>query len=133
MVVWIRSHISFMHFLLKALIICRGTPTFRQILTLKTSALVLASAKMRCCYHLYNQFGRMFIFQAMMDQKADPENPKSWPKFILRVDHHMCNYLTSGKRTRLAILSSSLKVWILLKVSLNRKYIAILIFETPLL
>ncbi|XP_059449230.1 ribonuclease E/G-like protein, chloroplastic isoform X1 [Corylus avellana] len=54
---------------------------------------------------------------AMMDQEANPENPKSWPKFILRVDHHMCNYLTSGKRTRLAILSSSLKVWILIKVA----------------
>ncbi|XP_011008081.1 PREDICTED: ribonuclease E/G-like protein, chloroplastic isoform X2 [Populus euphratica] len=54
---------------------------------------------------------------ATMDQKADHENPKTWPKFILRVDHHMCNYLTSGKRTRLAVLSSSLKVWILLKVA----------------
>eukprot|EP00257_Ricinus_communis_P019196 XP_015578112.1 ribonuclease E/G-like protein, chloroplastic [Ricinus communis] len=54
---------------------------------------------------------------AMMDQKAYPENPKTWPRFLLRVDHHMCNYLTSGKRTRLAILSSSLKVWILLKVA----------------
>lgn len=51
-----------------------------------------------------------------MDQKADPEKPKTWPRFVLRVDHHMCNYLTSGKRTRLAILSSSLKVWIFLKV-----------------
>ncbi|KAK4368182.1 hypothetical protein RND71_011974 [Anisodus tanguticus] len=29
----------------------------------------------------------------------------------------MSNYLTSGKRTRLAILSSSLKVWLLLKVA----------------
>ncbi|KAJ1431784.1 Ribonuclease E [Sesbania bispinosa] len=56
-------------------------------------------------------------FLATMDRKADPENPKSWPKFILRVDHHMCEYLTSGKKTRLAILSSSLKVWILLKVA----------------
>ncbi|CAK7349156.1 unnamed protein product [Dovyalis caffra] len=54
---------------------------------------------------------------AMMDQKADHENPKTWPRFILRVDHHMCNYLTSGKRTRLAVLSSSLKAWILLKVA----------------
>ncbi|KAG8380240.1 hypothetical protein BUALT_Bualt07G0172700 [Buddleja alternifolia] len=54
---------------------------------------------------------------SMMDQKADAENPKSWPRFILRVDRHMCNYLTSGKRTRLAVLSSSLKVWILLKVA----------------
>ncbi|KAL3825033.1 hypothetical protein ACJIZ3_021062 [Penstemon smallii] len=52
-----------------------------------------------------------------LDQKADPENPKSWPRFILRLDRHMCNYLTSGKRTRLAVLSSSLKVWILLKVA----------------
>ncbi|XP_028780740.1 ribonuclease E/G-like protein, chloroplastic isoform X2 [Neltuma alba] len=54
---------------------------------------------------------------ATMDGKPDPENPKSWPKFILRVDHHMCEYLTYGKKTRLAILSSSLKVWILLKVA----------------
>nr|XP_016433976.1 PREDICTED: ribonuclease E/G-like protein, chloroplastic isoform X2 [Nicotiana tabacum]XP_016433984.1 PREDICTED: ribonuclease E/G-like protein, chloroplastic isoform X2 [Nicotiana tabacum] len=52
-----------------------------------------------------------------MDQKADPENPKSWPRFILRVDQYMSNFLTSGKRTRLAILSSSLKVWLLLKVA----------------
>lgn len=58
----------------------------------------------------------LFWHQAVMKQKAHPENPKSWPRFILRVDQHMCNYLTSGKRTRLAILSSSLKVWILLKV-----------------
>lgn len=54
---------------------------------------------------------------AMMDQKADPGNPKSWPRFILRVDRYMCTYLTSGKRTRIAILTSSLKVWILLKVA----------------
>ncbi|KAM3286529.1 ribonuclease E/G-like protein, chloroplastic isoform X1 [Capsicum chacoense] len=52
-----------------------------------------------------------------LDLKADPENPKSWPRFILRVDQYMSNYLTSGKRTRLAILSSSLKVWLLLKVA----------------
>ncbi|CAN4078645.1 unnamed protein product [Withania somnifera] len=52
-----------------------------------------------------------------IDMKADPENPKSWPRFILRVDQYMSNYLTSGKRTRLAILSSSLKVWLLLKVA----------------
>lgn len=54
---------------------------------------------------------------ATMDLKEDTGNPKSWPKFILKVDHHMSNYLTSGRRTRLAILSSSLKVWILLKVA----------------
>ncbi|KAJ4980284.1 hypothetical protein NE237_031121 [Protea cynaroides] len=54
---------------------------------------------------------------AISDWKADPGNPKSWPKFVLRVDRFMCNYLTSGKRTRLAVLSSSLKVWILLKVA----------------
>lgn len=54
---------------------------------------------------------------ATLSQKADPENAKSWPKFVLRVDRFMCNYLTSGKRTKLAILSSSLKVWILLKVA----------------
>ncbi|KOM26711.1 hypothetical protein LR48_Vigan306s001300 [Vigna angularis] len=29
----------------------------------------------------------------------------------------MCEYLTSGKKTRLATLSSYLKVWILLKVA----------------
>ncbi|KAL6540771.1 hypothetical protein OROMI_024654 [Orobanche minor] len=52
-----------------------------------------------------------------MEQKADPQNPKTWPRFILMVDRQMCNYLTSGKRTRLAILTSSLKVWILLKVA----------------
>ncbi|CAJ1970604.1 unnamed protein product [Sphenostylis stenocarpa] len=55
--------------------------------------------------------------QATMDHKPNPEKPKLWPKFILRVDHHMCEYLTSGKKTRLATLSSSLKVWILLKVA----------------
>ncbi|XP_044501523.1 ribonuclease E/G-like protein, chloroplastic isoform X2 [Mangifera indica] len=54
---------------------------------------------------------------ATMLHKADAENPKSWPRFILRVDHQMCNYLTSGKRTKLAVLSSSLKVWLLLKVA----------------
>uniref|UniRef100_A0A2P2LE59 Uncharacterized protein MANES_12G064500 n=1 Tax=Rhizophora mucronata TaxID=61149 RepID=A0A2P2LE59_RHIMU len=54
---------------------------------------------------------------AEVDQTAYLENPKAWPRFILRVDHHMCNYLTSGKKTRLAILSSSLKVWLLLKVA----------------
>eukprot|EP00268_Persea_americana_P014871 TRINITY_DN16702_c0_g1_i1.p1 TRINITY_DN16702_c0_g1~~TRINITY_DN16702_c0_g1_i1.p1 ORF type:complete len:1018 (+),score=222.02 TRINITY_DN16702_c0_g1_i1:163-3216(+) len=54
---------------------------------------------------------------AMLNQKADPENAKSWPRFVLRVDRYMCNYLTSGKRTKLAVLSSSLKVWILLKVA----------------
>ncbi|CAI0459446.1 unnamed protein product, partial [Linum tenue] len=53
----------------------------------------------------------------MMEMKSDPENPKTWPKFILRVDQHMSDYLTSGKRKRLAILSSSLKVWLLLKVA----------------
>ncbi|OVA19748.1 Carbohydrate binding module family 20 [Macleaya cordata] len=54
---------------------------------------------------------------AMSGEKADLENPKSWPRFVLMVDRFMCNYLTSGKRTRLALLSSSLKVWILLKVA----------------
>ncbi|CAN4083520.1 unnamed protein product [Withania somnifera] len=55
--------------------------------------------------------------RSTIDLKADPENPKSWPRFILRVDQYISNYLTSGKRTRLAILSSSLKVWLLLKVA----------------
>ncbi|XP_058114849.1 ribonuclease E/G-like protein, chloroplastic isoform X4 [Magnolia sinica] len=54
---------------------------------------------------------------AISNQKADPENAKSWPRIMLRVDRHMCNYLTLGKRTKLAVLSSSLKVWILLKVA----------------
>ncbi|KAL4185781.1 hypothetical protein AMTRI_Chr10g7650 [Amborella trichopoda] len=54
---------------------------------------------------------------ATMRQKPKIENVKSWPRFILRVDRYMCNYLTSGKRTKLADLSSSLKVWILLKVA----------------
>ncbi|KAM7520023.1 hypothetical protein LguiB_018985 [Lonicera macranthoides] len=56
---------------------------------------------------------------ATMDQKEDPGSPKSWPRFILKIDQHMSNYLTSGRRTRLALLSSSLKVWILLKVARN--------------
>ncbi|KAL6537359.1 hypothetical protein OROMI_025893 [Orobanche minor] len=51
-----------------------------------------------------------------MEQEADPQNPKTWPWFLLMTDRQMCNYLTSGKRTRLAVLTSSLKVWILLKV-----------------
>ncbi|XP_020109787.1 ribonuclease E/G-like protein, chloroplastic isoform X1 [Ananas comosus] len=54
---------------------------------------------------------------AASNKKPDPENPKSWPRFVLRVDRYMCNYLTSGKKTKLAALSSSLKVWILLKVA----------------
>ncbi|KAJ6806790.1 ribonuclease E/G-like protein, chloroplastic isoform X1 [Iris pallida] len=54
---------------------------------------------------------------AASNQKPDPEKAKSWPRFVLRVDRHMCNYLTSGKRSKLAVLSSSLKVWILLKVA----------------
>lgn len=77
-----------------------------------------------CYYHCYH-----FFLQATMDQKADHENPKTWPRFILRVDHHMCNYLTSGKRTRLAVLSSSLKVWILLKVCSIRGYFSIFLFR----
>lgn len=56
--------------------------------------------------------------QAISNQKSSPENAKSWPKFVLRVDRYMCNYLTSGKRTKLAVLCSSLKVWLLLKVHL---------------
>ncbi|KAM0905390.1 hypothetical protein ACQ4PT_017414 [Festuca glaucescens] len=48
---------------------------------------------------------------------SDPEKPKSWPRFLLRVDHEMCTYLTSGKKTKLGLLSSSLKVWVLLKIA----------------
>ncbi|KAI3784537.1 hypothetical protein L1987_43637 [Smallanthus sonchifolius] len=51
--------------------------------------------------------------------KPDPGKPDTWPKFVLMVDRYMGSYLTSGKRTRLAILSSSLRVWILLKVARN--------------
>ncbi|KAI4324588.1 hypothetical protein MLD38_030063 [Melastoma candidum] len=54
---------------------------------------------------------------AKMEPKSNVENPKSWPKFVLMVDHHMSEYLTSGKKSRLATLSSSQKVWILLKVA----------------
>ncbi|KAM3190737.1 hypothetical protein ACQJBY_068635 [Aegilops geniculata] len=54
---------------------------------------------------------------AVSGHKSDPEKPKSWPRFLLRVDHEMCTYLTSGKRTKLGILSSSLKVWVLLKIA----------------
>ncbi|CAI8585716.1 unnamed protein product [Vicia faba] len=50
-------------------------------------------------------------------KKPKSKKPKSWPKFLLRVDQSMCQYLTSGKKTKLGILSSSLKVWILLKVA----------------
>ncbi|KAK1267928.1 hypothetical protein QJS04_geneDACA006732 [Acorus gramineus] len=54
---------------------------------------------------------------ATSNLKSDPENTKSWPRFVLKVDRCMSHYLTSGKRTKLAALSSSLKVWILLKVA----------------
>ncbi|CAA0808775.1 Ribonuclease E/G-like protein- chloroplastic [Striga hermonthica] len=54
---------------------------------------------------------------ATTEQKSEPENPKTWPRFVLRVNGDMCKYMTTGRRTRLAVLSSSLKVWILLKVA----------------
>ncbi|GAB2282483.1 hypothetical protein Dimus_017026 [Dionaea muscipula] len=54
---------------------------------------------------------------AETDQRVDPERPKSLPKLLLRADGYMCEYLTSGKKTRLATLCSSLKVWIILKVA----------------
>lgn len=50
-------------------------------------------------------------------ERPDPGKPETWPKFVLMVDRYMGSYLTSGKRTRLANLSSSLRVWILLKVA----------------
>nr|XP_043616865.1 ribonuclease E/G-like protein, chloroplastic [Erigeron canadensis] len=50
-------------------------------------------------------------------ERPDPGRPETWPKFVLMADRYMGSYLTSGKRTRLAILSSSLRVWILLKVA----------------
>ncbi|KAG9445889.1 hypothetical protein H6P81_012017 [Aristolochia fimbriata] len=56
------------------------------------------------------------VLLALSSPKAH-QNAKSWPKLVLRVDRHMCNYLTSGKKTKLGVLSSSLKVWILLKVA----------------
>ncbi|GJZ45404.1 ribonuclease E/G-like protein, chloroplastic isoform X1 [Tanacetum coccineum] len=52
-------------------------------------------------------------------ERPDPGKPETWPKFVLMVDRYMGTYLTSGKKTRLAILSSSLRVWILLKVARN--------------
>jgi hypothetical protein len=58
------------------------------------------------------------LCQVGLNNKENPENVKSWPRLVLKVDRHMCNYLTSGKRTKLAVLSSTLKVWILLKVCL---------------
>jgi hypothetical protein len=57
-----------------------------------------------------------WLKQATCRHNFDPEKPKSWPRFLLRVDHEMCTYLTSGKKTKLGLLSSSLKVWVLLKV-----------------
>jgi len=59
----------------------------------------------------------LFMNQAASRRKSNPEKPKSWPRFVLRVDHEMCTYLTSGKKTKLGLLSSSLKVWILLKIA----------------
>lgn len=68
------------------------------------------------------------MFQAVSNQKPDPDNAKSWPRFVLRVDRYMCNYLTSGKRTKLAVLSSCLKVWILLKVYNDSHFIQVKIY-----
>jgi hypothetical protein len=84
--------------------------------------LLISVSLISCLFH-------SFIFQATIDRKGEPQNPKSWPKFLLRVDHDMCGYLTSGKKTKLGILSSSLKVWILLKVLLiNRCFTLIIMF-----
>nr|GMC63740.1 ribonuclease E/G-like protein, chloroplastic isoform X1 [Ipomoea batatas] len=58
-------------------------------------------------------------FLSRMDQKSDPRDPNSWPRFILMVDQYMSDYLTKGKKSKLAVLSSSLKVWIVLKVARN--------------
>lgn len=65
-------------------------------------------------------FNFFFIIfdQSRMDQKSDPRDPNSWPRFILMVDQYMSDYLTKGKKSKLAVLSSSLKVWIVLKVHL---------------
>ncbi|VFQ93493.1 unnamed protein product [Cuscuta campestris] len=55
-------------------------------------------------------------FLSRMNEKANPEDPVSWPRFILMVDQYMYNYLTQGRKTKLDILSSSLKVWVVPKV-----------------
>ncbi|WRX31439.1 hypothetical protein QQP08_023926 [Theobroma cacao] len=47
----------------------------------------------------------------LINQSADPENPKSWPRFVLRVDQYV-QFLNFW-----AIVSSSLKVGILLKAA----------------
>jgi hypothetical protein len=49
--------------------------------------------------------------------KANVTDGKSWPRIFLRADPIMSDYLTSGKKSRIALLSSSLKVMIVLKVN----------------
>ncbi|KAI8536902.1 hypothetical protein RHMOL_Rhmol10G0293000 [Rhododendron molle] len=53
---------------------------------------------------------------ARMDGIAEPENAQSYPRFEVLVDRSMFNYLTSGNRKRLVVLSSALKVRIFLKI-----------------
>lgn len=56
-------------------------------------------------------------FLARRVQKANVTDGKSWPRIFLRVDPIMSDHLTSGKKSRIALLSSSLKVWIVLKAT----------------
>ncbi|KAJ4755127.1 Ribonuclease E/G-like protein [Rhynchospora pubera] len=53
---------------------------------------------------------------ATSTDRPDPEDPKTWPKFRLRVDEHMNYYLTCGNSTKLAVLNVSLNVRISLKL-----------------
>ncbi|KAJ3698275.1 hypothetical protein LUZ61_001980 [Rhynchospora tenuis] len=53
---------------------------------------------------------------ATSNDRPDPEDPKTWPKFTLRVDEHMNYYLTSGNSTKLAVLNVSLNVRVSLKL-----------------
>ncbi|XP_058185169.1 ribonuclease E/G-like protein, chloroplastic isoform X3 [Rhododendron vialii] len=54
--------------------------------------------------------------RARMDGIAKPESAQSYPRFEVLVDRSMLNYLTSGNRKRLVVLSSVLKVRIFLKI-----------------
>lgn len=58
---------------------------------------------------------RRFLARRM--HKTNVSDGKSWPHIFLRVDPTMSDYLTSGKKSRIALLSSSLKVMIVLKAT----------------
>ncbi|CAH9094809.1 unnamed protein product [Cuscuta epithymum] len=93
----------------------------------RPSVTFMISQQCTCCYGtgrveaLETAFSKIereiSRLMSRMDEKADPEDPNSWPRFILMVDQYMCNYLTEGKKTKLAVLSTSLKVWIVIKVA----------------